>query len=50
MKYLYNACILGILHYNEEKIVKLVESNGNLYIAEIGEPGNGQRVTKFSQI
>jgi len=27
-----------------------VDSNGNLYIAEIGEPGNGQRVTKFSQI
>ena len=26
------------------------DSNGNLYIAEIGEQGSGQRVTKFSHI
>ena len=24
------------------------DSNGNIYVAEIGEPGQGQRVTKFS--
>ncbi len=26
------------------------DSNGNIYVAEIGEPGQGQRVTKFSLI
>ena len=26
------------------------DSKGNLYVAEIGEPGGGQRVTKFSLI
>ena len=26
------------------------DSQGNIYVAEIGEPGSGQRVTKFSHI